>query len=85
VGPAVPLSQSVYVLPSFSLTLVASPETTSVVGPLYALILSCVHPAYDISADRDDRRLRLGFHPWQIENRTVWKQNIPKAMRDSRV
>ena len=34
VGPAVPLSQTVYVLPSFSLTFSASPDTISGVGPL---------------------------------------------------
>lgn len=33
VGPAVPDSQIVYVLPSVDLTLLAKPDTTSVVGP----------------------------------------------------
>lgn len=33
VGPAVPDSQSVYVLPNFPLTFFANPDTISVVGP----------------------------------------------------
>jgi hypothetical protein len=52
VGPAVPDSQIVYVLPTFALTLLAIPATISVVGPLYTLMFSSVQPA---NAMRDSR------------------------------
>ena len=45
VGPAVPLSQIQYVAPSVPLTFSARPFTTSSVGPLYAALVSSVHPA----------------------------------------
>lgn len=45
VGPAVPLSQSVYVLSKSFLTWLAMSAQICGVGPRYALIVSCVQPA----------------------------------------
>lgn len=52
VGPAVPLSQIQYVAPNVSLTFSASFFTTSSVGPLYAFLVSSVHPAKAILDSR---------------------------------
>lgn len=52
VGPAVPLSQIVYVEPSFCRTFSASPATTGGVGPEYEVMSSWVQPA---KATRDSR------------------------------
>jgi len=45
VGPAVPLSEMVYVEPRVLRVCSARPPTTSGVGPLYLSRLACVQPA----------------------------------------